>query len=122
LSTALDQVKQSAPDVLVNLNDPFLFTARKLVVDSVRAMGVPAVYGYREYAEDGGLISYGTSIVDTYRHAAQYVNRILNGAAPSDLPVQLPTKFELVINLKTATALGVEVPAMLLARADDVIE
>jgi putative tryptophan/tyrosine transport system substrate-binding protein len=122
LSTALGQVKQSAPDVLVNLNDPFLFTARKLVVDSVRAMRVPAVYGYREYAEDGGLISYGTSIVDTYRHAAQYVDRILKGAAPSDLPVQLPTKFELVINLKTAKALGIDVPPTLLARADEVIE
>ena len=122
LSTALDQVKQSAPDVLVNLNDPFLFTARKLVVDSVRAMRVPAVYGYREYVEDGGLISYGTSIIDTYRRAAQYVDRILKGATPSDLPVQLPTKFELVINLKTAKVLGIEVPPTLLARADEVIE
>ena len=122
LSTALDQVKQSTPDVLVNLNDPFLFTARKLVVDSVRAMRVPAVYGYREYVEDGGLISYGTSIIDTYRRAAQYVDRILKGATPSDLPVQLPTKFELVINLKTAKVLGIEVPPTLLARADEVIE
>ena len=100
LSTVLDQVKQSAPDVLVNLNDPFLFAARKLVVDSVRAMRVPAVYGYREYVEDGGLMSYGTSIVDTYRRAAQYVDRILKGGTPADLPVQLPTKFELVINLQ----------------------
>ena len=122
LSTALDQVKQSTPDVLVNLNDPFLFTARKLVVDSVRAMRVPAVYGYREYVEDGGLISYGASIIDTYRRAAQYVDRILKGATPSDLPVQLPTKFELVINLKTAKVLGIEVPPTLLARADEVIE
>ena len=118
----MDQVKQSTPDVLVNLNDPFLFTARKLVVDSVRAMRVPAVYGYREYVEDGGLISYGTSISDTYRRAAQYVDRILKGATPSDLPVQLPTKFELVINLKTAKVLGIEVPPTLLARADEVIE
>jgi putative ABC transport system substrate-binding protein len=122
LSTALDQVKQSAPDVLVNLNDPFLFTARRLVVESVRAMRVPGVYGYREYAEDGGLMSYGTSIGDTYRRAAQYVDRILKGAAPSDLPVQLPTKFELVINLKTAKALGLKVPPTLLATADEVIE
>jgi putative ABC transport system substrate-binding protein len=122
LSTVLDQVKRSAPDVLVNLNDPFLFAARKLVVDSVRAMRVPAVYGYREYAEDGGLMSYGTSIADTYRRAAQYVDRILKGGAPADLPVQLPTKFELVINLQTAKALGIDVPATLLARADEVIE
>jgi putative ABC transport system substrate-binding protein len=122
LSTALDQVKQSAPEVLVNLNDPFLFAARKLVVDSIRAMRVPAVYGYREYAEDGGLISYGTSIADTYRRAAQYVDRILKGDAPADLPVQLPTQFELVINLQTAKALGIDVPPTLLARADEVIE
>jgi putative tryptophan/tyrosine transport system substrate-binding protein len=122
LSTVLDQVKQSAPDVLVNLNDPFLFAARKLVVDSLRIMRVPAVYGYREYAEDGGLMSYGTSIADTYRRAAQYVDRILKGGAPADLPVQLPTKFELVINLQTAKALGLDVPPTLLARADEVIE
>jgi putative tryptophan/tyrosine transport system substrate-binding protein len=122
LSTALDQMKQSAPDVLVNLNDPFLFAARKLVADSVRAMRVPAVYGFREYAEDGGLISYGTSIADTYRNAVQYVHRILKGDAPADLPVQLPTKFELVINLAAAKALGLEVPPTLLARADEVIE
>jgi putative ABC transport system substrate-binding protein len=122
LSTVLDQVKQSAPDVLVNLNDPFLFAARKLVVDSLRVMRVPAVYGYREYAEDGGLMSYGTSIADTYRRAAQYVDRILKGGAPADLPVQLPTKFELVINLQTAKALGIDVPPTLLARADEVIE
>jgi ABC-type uncharacterized transport system substrate-binding protein len=122
LSTVLDQVKQSAPDVLVNLNDPFLFAARKLVVDSLRVMRVPAVYGYREYAEDGGLMSYGTSIADTYRRAAQYVDRILKGGAPADLPVQLPTKFELVINLQTAKALRLDVPPTLLARADEVIE
>ena len=118
----MDQVKRSAPDVLVTLNDPFLFAARKLVVDSVQAMRVPAVYGYREYAEDGGVISYGTGIADTYRHAAQYVDKILKGNAPADLPVQLPTKFELVINLKAAKALGLEVPPTLLARADEVIE
>jgi putative tryptophan/tyrosine transport system substrate-binding protein len=122
LTDTLARIKQSPPDVLLNLNDPFLFTARKLVVDSVREMRVPGVYGYREYAEDGGLISYGTNIADTYRRAARYVDKILKGVQPADLPVQLPTKYELVINLRTAKALGLEVPPTLLARADEVIE
>jgi len=122
LTDSLARIKQSPPDVLVNLNDPFLFTARKLVVDSVREMRVPGVYGYREYAEDGGLISYGTNIADTYRSAARYVDKIFKGVQPADLPVQLPTKYELIINLKTAKALGLEIPPTLLARADEVIE
>jgi putative ABC transport system substrate-binding protein len=122
LTDTLARIKQSSPDVLLTLNDPFLFTARKLVVDSVREMRVPAVYGYREYAEDGGLISYGTNIADTYRSAARYVDKIFKGAQPADLPAQLPTKFELVLNLKTAKALGLELPPPLLARADEVIE
>ena len=122
LTDSLARIKQSPPDVLVNLNDPFLFSARKLVVDSVREMRVPGVYGYREYAEDGGLISYGTNITDTYRSAARYVDKIFKGVQPADLPVQLPTKYELIINLKTAKALGLEIPPTLLARADEVIE
>jgi putative ABC transport system substrate-binding protein len=122
LGDALARIPQSASDFLVNLNDPFLFTARNMVVDSARHMRLPAVYGYREYAEDGGPISYGTSIAETYRRAAQYVDKILKGAQPADLPVQLPTTFELVINLKTAKALGLDVPPTLLARADEVIE
>jgi putative tryptophan/tyrosine transport system substrate-binding protein len=120
-ATPWARIPQSASDFLVNLNDPFLFTARNMVVDSARHMQLPAVYGYREYAEDGGPISYGTSIAGTYRRAAQYVDKILKGAQPADLPVQLPTTFELVINLKTAN-LGLDVPPTLLARADEVIE
>jgi putative ABC transport system substrate-binding protein len=83
---------------------------------------VPAVYPQSGFARDGGLLSYGTDQVDAWRRAATYVDRILRGAKPADLPVQLPTKFEMIINLKTAKALGLTIPPNLLAIADEVIE
>ena len=83
---------------------------------------LPAVYPYRFFAEDGGLLSYGSDQIDNFRRAAAYADRILKGAKPSELPVQAPVKFELVINLKTAKALGLEVPLLLQQRADEVIE
>jgi putative ABC transport system substrate-binding protein len=102
--------------------DSFTAAHRKLIVELAARYRVPAVYSFRFFAAEGGLISYGIDLVDQFRRAAAYVDRILKGEKPANLPVQQPTKFELVINLKTAKTLGIELPATLLARADQVIE
>src|SRR5262249_30910604 len=94
----------------------------KLIVEFVEAEQLPSLHGIREEVEAGGLISYGASLPDLFRRAAGYVDKILKGAKPADLPVEQPTRFELVINLKTARALGLEIPATVLARTDEVIE
>ena len=95
---------------------------RSLIVRLASSYKLPAVYPFRDYAVDGGLITYGPDTHDLIRRAASYVDRILKGEKPGDLPVQAPTKYELVINLMTAKALGLDIPAALLARSDEVIE
>ena len=99
-----------------------LASHRELIVTLAARHRLPAVYAWESFVSAGALASYGTNTSDQYRRAASYVDRILKGEKPADLPVQAPTKYEIVINLKTAKALGIEIPATLLARADEVIE
>lgn len=114
-------VRERADGVWV-LPDPLTFTARTQVVALAAKHRLPAVYWQREYADGGGLISYGSNVADQFRRAASYVDRILKGAKPGDLPVEQAAKFELVVNLKTAKSLGLTIPQSLLLRADDVIQ
>ena len=102
--------------------DPFLNTHRKLISELAARYRLPTIYALRAAAVDGGLMSYGVYIPDLFRRAATYTNRIMRGEKPADLPVQQPTKFEPVINLNSANALGLTVPLALLATADEVIE
>jgi putative tryptophan/tyrosine transport system substrate-binding protein len=106
----------------MTLDDPLLLSAKQQIVKLLADARLPAVYGLKEYAEANGLMSYSMDRLQMCRRAADYVDRILKGAVPADLPVEQPTKFELTINLKTAKALGIDIPPSLLAIADEVIE
>jgi putative ABC transport system substrate-binding protein len=122
IETAINALVREAGGGLLVMPNSFMFTYRAPIISAAARNNVPAVYWLSDFAREGGLLSYGTDQVDTFRRAATYVDRILRGAKPGDLPVQLPTKFEMVVNLKTAKALGLTVPPTLLARADEVIE
>ena len=107
---------------LIVVASPLMASHRELIISLTAQHRVPAVYQFRFFVTSGGLASYGIDNIDLFRSAAGYVDRILKGQKPADLPVQHPTRYELVINLKTAKALGLDVPPMLLARTDEVIE
>jgi putative ABC transport system substrate-binding protein len=107
---------------LVVVSDAFTGMHRARIISAAARNNIPAVYGFSYFARDGGLLSYGNDLVDPVRRAATYVDRILRGEKPGDLPVQLPTKFEMVVNRKTATALGLAIPPSIMLRADEVIE
>jgi putative ABC transport system substrate-binding protein len=122
IENAIDALAREPGGGFVVLPDTFTGMHRDQIVSLAARYRLPAVYPFRWFAEIGGLLSYGIDSDDMFRRAASYVDRILKGAKPADLPVQAPTKYELVVNLKTAKALGLTIPESLLLRADDVIE
>jgi putative tryptophan/tyrosine transport system substrate-binding protein len=122
LDTAFELLSNEHVQAVVVLGDAMLFQERERVAELAAAARLPAVYGFRDHVDAGGLISYGVNYPENFRRAAIYVVKILRGAKPSDLPVEFPNKLELVINLKAAKALGLDIPPTLLARADEVIE
>ncbi|MGH9365232.1 MAG: ABC transporter substrate-binding protein, partial [Thermoanaerobaculia bacterium] len=119
---AFSDMTRARAGALTVLGSSMLFVEHRRLVDLAAKNRLPAVYGLREYVDAGGLMAYGPNVADLYRRAATYVDRILKGAKPADLPIEQPTTFELVINLKTAKALGLTIPPSLLQRADQVIE
>ena len=122
LVKAIQGLREQQPDAVIVLQTSMLLSERQKIAALAAAMRLPMIYGYREHVVDGGLISYGVDLRDCFRRSAVYVDKILKGAAPGDLPVQLASKFELVVNLKTANALGLTIPEPFLQHADEVIE
>ena len=121
LDAALSKIEKERTEVLLVLPDPLFFTQGRRIADFAIRRHLPSSFPFKEFAEAGGLMAYGPSITDSYRRAAIYVDKILKGVKAGDLPVEQPTKFELVINLKTAKQIGLTIPANVLARADRVI-
>jgi putative ABC transport system substrate-binding protein len=122
LDSALATIGASGAQGLIVTNDPFFTANQAKLLQFTAGRRLPALYFFRLFADAGGLMTYGASLDESYRRAAAYVDRILKGAKPGELPVEQPTRFELVINLKTAKALGLTIPQSLLLRADQVIE
>jgi len=122
LETAFRVLARQGIDVMIVLQTSMLITERRRIAALAATARIPAVYGYREHVDDGGLVSYGVDLRECFRRGAYFVNKIIKGAAPGDLPVEFPTKLELVVNLKAARALGLAISPQLLARADEVIE
>ena len=124
-----DEIKQAFAgaagqrvDAVIVFDDPVLWSYRAQIVALAAARKIPAVYGYRDFVDEGGLMSYGPDRPDQYRRTAIYVDKILKGAKPSELPIEQPTKFELIVNRKTAKSLGIELPASVIVGANEVIE
>jgi putative tryptophan/tyrosine transport system substrate-binding protein len=122
LPTAFAAMTRDGFGALIVLSDATFNSARRQIIGLAATHGLPTIYEAREFVEDGGLISYGPNIADLTRRSAVLIDKVLKGATPADLPIEQPTKFELVINLRTAKALGLEIPPQLLARVDEVIE
>jgi putative tryptophan/tyrosine transport system substrate-binding protein len=121
-NNVFEAVRQNHPDALIAVEDPLTNSYLSQIANFAAANKLPAIFGFREFVDAGGLMAYGANLADLFRRAAAYVDKILRGAKPAELPIQQPTKFELVINLKAAKTLGLIVPPTLLARADEVIE
>jgi len=122
LDSAFQAMRRQQVEAIVVIQDGMLFSERGRIAALAEAARIPAVYGHREHVEGGGLISYGIDLRDSHQRLAAYVVKILSGTKPGEIPIEFPTKLELVINLKTAKALGLEIPQALLVRADEVIE
>ena len=121
VDTALHSLRRSAPDALIVSAEPLFMANKGQIARAVRALKLPAVFPWREYHNEGVLMSYGPNLTTTGRQMASYVDKILRGAKPADVPIEQASKYELIIDLRVARAMGLDVPQSLLARADEVI-